>query len=77
MSTEDMTTDAVKERSARTGGSRTRSAPRLGARFTPQERRDLTALRDRYQQGRDLFSHSELTHLRFLRWLSRSGRLDA
>jgi len=49
---------------------------RLGARFTPEERQALTSLRDRYQQGRDQFSHSELAHLRFLRWLYGCGQLE-
>jgi hypothetical protein len=35
------------------------------------------ALRSRYRQDRDLFTSCELAHLRFLRWLVRTGRLDS
>jgi hypothetical protein len=34
------------------------------------------ALRDRYREVLDLFTARELAHLRFLRWLVRTGRLD-
>ena len=43
--------------------------------FTTAERRLLTALRDRYREERDLFSHRELARLRFLRWLHNTDRL--
>ena len=33
------------------------------------------ALRERYQQDRDLFSARERARLRFVRWLYRTGRL--
>lgn len=39
------------------------------------ERLALQRLRVRYQQDHDLFSGREFAHLRFLRWLHRSGRL--
>jgi hypothetical protein len=42
--------------------------------FTSAERRRLQALRRRYHQDSDLFSTRELAHLRFLRWLHRTGR---
>jgi hypothetical protein len=35
------------------------------------------ALRNRYQEDRDLFTDRELAYLRFLRWLVRTGRLAA
>jgi hypothetical protein len=35
------------------------------------------ALRNRYREDQDLFTARELAHLRFLRWLVRTGRLDA
>jgi hypothetical protein len=43
--------------------------------FTTGERRALRALRERYRQERDLFSHHEMARLRFLRWLYQRGRL--
>ena len=43
--------------------------------FTAAQRQALHALRDRYQQERDLFSTRELARLRFLRWLHDHGRL--
>lgn len=76
MKTEDMETDKVQVRARRPATSRTRRSGRLGAGFTAQERQELTSLRDRYQQGRDQFSHAELAHLRFLRWLHDAGRID-
>ena len=44
-------------------------------KFTPMERRALSALRYRFGRERDLFSDHERAHLRFLRWLYRVGRL--
>jgi hypothetical protein len=44
--------------------------------FTHSEWCVLRALHDRYQQGRDLLTAQELTHLRFMRWLCQTGRLD-
>jgi hypothetical protein len=35
------------------------------------------ALRIRYREHRDHFTSRELAHLRFLRWLVRTGRLAA
>ena len=43
--------------------------------FGAREWRTLCALRMRYRQDRDLFNDRELAHLRFLRWLSQTGRL--
>ena len=43
--------------------------------FTADQRRALRALRERYRQGRDLFSDHEMARLRFLRWLYQGGRL--
>jgi hypothetical protein len=34
-------------------------------------------LHNRYREDQDLFSARELAHLRFLRWLVRTGRLAA
>ena len=48
------------------------------AGFSVDQRRQLLALRARYnQQAGDLFMAAELERLRFLRWLSRTGRLVA
>ena len=44
--------------------------------FSADEWRVLNALRENYQQERDLFSARELAHLRFLHWLHHSGRLE-
>lgn len=44
--------------------------------FTGEEWRTLRGLRRRYQQDHDLFSATERAHLRFLRWLYQSGRLE-
>jgi hypothetical protein len=43
--------------------------------FTAAHRQALHALRDHYQQERDLLSNRELARLRFLRWLHDHGRL--
>lgn len=43
--------------------------------LTDTERRQLEALRERYQQSGDTLSERELARLRFLRWLYLSGRL--
>jgi hypothetical protein len=51
------------------------AAPTTPARFSARERSALRRLRARYQQDYDLFSAPELAHLRFVRWLYRSGRL--
>ena len=45
------------------------------AGFSVDQRRQLLALRARYQQAGDLFTAAEVERLRFLRWLSRTGRL--
>ena len=45
--------------------------------FSADEWHALNALRERYKQQRDLFSARELAHLRFMRWLSHTGRLDS
>ena len=46
------------------------------AGFSLDQRRQLLALRARYHhQAGDLFTAAELERLRFLRWLSRTGRL--
>lgn len=77
MRTEDKDTEKVNVRGLQSPVVRTRKTSiRLGARFTPQERQALTSLRDRYQQSRDQFSHSELARLRFLRWLYGGGQLE-
>jgi hypothetical protein len=43
--------------------------------FSDREVRALEALRIRFQQDHDLFSAQERAHLRFLRWLVRTGRI--
>jgi len=43
--------------------------------FTEQEARALKALRIRFQEDHDLFGAREWAHMRFLRWLVRTGRL--
>jgi hypothetical protein len=43
--------------------------------FTRAERATLRTLRARYRAGRDLFDHTELARLRFVRWLYQAGRL--
>jgi hypothetical protein len=45
--------------------------------FTLAERQALCALRARYRQHRDLLREAELTHLRILRWLYQTGRLES
>lgn len=50
--------------------------PGVAVTFTRQEWWALRSLRVRYLQGRDVFSARELEHLRFLRWLRNTGRLD-
>jgi hypothetical protein len=45
------------------------------ATFTRPQWRALRALRERYQQDRDLFSARSRARLRFVRWLYRTGRL--
>lgn len=52
------------------------ATPALPARFTSVEAQALRALRDRYQQGRDLFTDRELARLRFLRWLYETGKIE-
>lgn len=42
---------------------------------TAEGKAALYALRARYRESRDLFSPRELAHLRFLRWLVRTGNL--
>jgi hypothetical protein len=42
---------------------------------TAELTRTWQALRNRYQEDQDLFTARELAHLRFLRWLVRTGRL--
>lgn len=49
----------------------------LGAEFSPEEQQVLASLRNRYEQGLDLFSERELAGLRFLRWLYQTGRDEA
>jgi len=44
--------------------------------FTPNEQRALSALRSQYGQDRDQFSQRERAHLRFVRWLYQTGRLE-
>jgi hypothetical protein len=45
------------------------------ATFTRPQWCALRALRERYQQDRDLFSARERARLRFVRWLYHTGRL--
>lgn len=47
------------------------------ATLTCQEWVALLSLRRRYRLGQDLWSDHELAHLRFLRWLHETGRLDS
>jgi hypothetical protein len=44
--------------------------------FTHTQRRALRVLRAYYRQHCDLFSAAELAHLRFVRWLVQTGRLE-
>jgi hypothetical protein len=44
--------------------------------FTKQEARALEDLRIRFQEDHDLLSAREWAHLRFLRWLVHTGRLE-
>jgi hypothetical protein len=53
------------------------ATPTTPERFSARERTALCRLRTRYQQDHDLFSAPELAHLRFVRWLYRSGRLES
>jgi hypothetical protein len=43
--------------------------------FTEREADALEALRVRFLEDHDLFSGREWVHLRFLRWLVRTGRV--
>jgi hypothetical protein len=52
-------------------------APATAYNFTVPEWAALFALRMRYQQYHEILSARELAHLRFIRWLYRSGRLAA
>jgi hypothetical protein len=45
-------------------------------KFATQELRALRMLRTRYEEGGDLFSAHEMAHLRFVRWLVQTGRLN-
>jgi hypothetical protein len=45
--------------------------------FSDDEMAVFERLRARYQEAQDTWSEHELAHLRFLRWLHQSGRLDA
>jgi hypothetical protein len=45
--------------------------------FSSSEWEALALLRERYQQGRDLFSDREMARLRFVRWLYRAGQLTS
>ena len=47
-----------------------------GHLYTRAEWDSLCALRTRYQQDADLLSERERAHVRFLRWLHQTGRLD-
>ena len=47
------------------------------AGWSPERQQALLQMRDCYRQTADLFSTAELARLRFLRWLYRTGRLDA
>ncbi len=44
---------------------------------TAEQTRAWQALRIRYRENQDLFTSRELAHLRFVRWLVRTGRLGA
>ncbi len=50
-------------------------APAPTYNFTLSEWAELYALRERYEQSRDLFSVREQERLRFIRWLYETGRL--
>jgi hypothetical protein len=43
--------------------------------FNSEQMRTLTELRALYQEHHGLFTQRELAHLRFVRWLYRSGTL--
>jgi hypothetical protein len=43
--------------------------------FTTAQLRSLAAFRNRYQEDRGMFTTRELARLRFLRWLTQTGRL--
>jgi hypothetical protein len=52
-------------------------AARPAPLFTTQERRALRLLRARYRQDHDLCTQRERAHLRFMRWLCQTGRLES
>jgi hypothetical protein len=58
---------------------KTAQPPAIGSSLSTlncQEWVALLMLRRRYRDGRDLLSDRELAHLRFIRWLRRTGRIE-
>jgi hypothetical protein len=51
--------------------------PAADPTFSRGEWTALAALRVRYHRDRDLFSPCEIARLEFVRWLYRTGRLEA
>ena len=47
------------------------------AGLSPAKQQALLRMRMRYRESGDVFSPSELAHLRFVRWLYQSGRLTS
>jgi hypothetical protein len=47
------------------------------AGWLPEREQPLLRMRAWYRQTADIFSTAELARLRFLRWLYRTGQLDA
>lgn len=54
----------------------TKATSQTAAQFSAAERQALRNLRRHYREDRDLFTTAERGHLRFLRWLYRTGRLE-
>jgi hypothetical protein len=51
--------------------------PAVDSQFSDEETHALEAVRIRFQQDHDVLSAREREYLCFLRWLVRSGRLQA
>jgi hypothetical protein len=51
-------------------------AIRSASLFTAAQQKRLLLLKEQYGLGGDLMSAGEYAHLRFMRWLYQTGRLD-
>jgi hypothetical protein len=49
--------------------------PQREISLNSEQMRILTELRALYQEHHGIFTHRELAHLRFVRWLYRTGKL--